>query len=193
VDSAGAPRCFCLGSTFAAGTNVLKLLVGQVLYADEIVLRSADTNEFVKFHLDRGSVSVLGILDEKDHQEGNDSGACVDDELPGIGKLKQRPADRPDKDGSQGKGEDPGSSYLPRGDVRDLGKNSARRLLWLERVPANLCARVRAIVGPELSGHGQVFLCERHPATKRMDELKVPAMSGAWALPRQMPASSSNA
>jgi hypothetical protein len=52
---------------------------------------------------------------------------------------------------------------------------------------------VRAIVGPELSGHGQVFLCERHPATKRMDELKVPAMSGAWALPRQMPASSSNA
>jgi hypothetical protein len=107
-------------------------LVGQVLYADEKVLRSADTNELVQLDLDRGRVAVLGILDEKDHQEGNNSRACVDDELPGIGKLKQRPADRPGKDGSQGKGEDPGSSGFPRGDLRDFGKNSAQRLLRLE-------------------------------------------------------------
>ena len=40
---------------------------------------------YVEFHLDRGAVAVLRVLDQENHQEGDDGRAGVDDELPGVG------------------------------------------------------------------------------------------------------------
>ena len=63
-------------------------------------------------------VSVLGVLYEKHHQEGDNRSRCVHDELPGVGVVKE------------------GSSYGPHDDQQD-GRE--------ERQPGtrNLCASCR--------------------------------------------------
>ena len=53
-----------------------------------------------ELHLQCESVPVLGVLDEKDHQEGDDGCAGVDDKLPPVAVMKQRAGDAPkDHDG----------------------------------------------------------------------------------------------
>jgi hypothetical protein len=42
-------------------------------------------------------------LNKEDHQERHDGCACVDDQLPSIGKAKQRPGYRPDEDNARSK------------------------------------------------------------------------------------------
>jgi hypothetical protein len=37
------------------------------------------SDQFIQFQLYRGAVSVLGVLDEEHHEEGDDSRACIDD------------------------------------------------------------------------------------------------------------------
>lgn len=55
-------------------------------------------DEFIKLHLDGNAVSVLGILNEEDHEEGDDGRSGIDDELPGIAEMKHRTGDQPRKD-----------------------------------------------------------------------------------------------
>ena len=45
-------------------------------------------NEFIEFHLDCFSVSILCVLNQKDHQECDDRGAGVDDQLPGVTEVE---------------------------------------------------------------------------------------------------------
>jgi len=52
-------------------------------------------------------VAVLSVLNQKHHQEGNDRGSGVDDQLPGVGEMKRRPGDGPDRDDEQRAGESP--------------------------------------------------------------------------------------
>ena len=40
-------------------------------------------------------VAVLALLDQEHHQEGDDGGTGVDDELPGVAEVEDRPAGRP--------------------------------------------------------------------------------------------------
>jgi len=49
------------------------------IYADPLVV----------FELQCLSVTVLRVLDDKDHQKRDDRCACVDDELPAIGPVKE--------------------------------------------------------------------------------------------------------
>src|SRR6476620_7897979 len=86
---AGRPYSF-VRSFFGGGTlltfisDVLEFIVGQMLDSDERILRGADAAQLVQLHLDRGAIPVLGILDQKHHQEGDDRRAGIDDQLPGI-------------------------------------------------------------------------------------------------------------
>ena len=48
-------------------------------------------DQFVEFHLDCLGVPTLGVLNEKDHQEGDDRGAGVYDQLPCVAEVKQGP------------------------------------------------------------------------------------------------------
>jgi len=41
-------------------------------------------------------LAILKVLDEEDHQEGNNSGACIDDELPGIREMTYRAKECPE-------------------------------------------------------------------------------------------------
>lgn len=67
----------------------------QMLDTDKIVLRLACPDEFVELCLDCRAVSVLGALNQEDHQECDDGRPGVDDELPCFGEAEDRSADGP--------------------------------------------------------------------------------------------------
>ena len=53
-------------------------------------------DEFVQLQVQRLGVTVLGVLDEENHQEGDDRRTGIDDELPGVREMKERAAGGPD-------------------------------------------------------------------------------------------------
>jgi len=55
-------------------------------------------NQFIQFDMHRFGITVLGILNQEYHQECNDRRSCIDDELPGIAKAKERTGDQPKYD-----------------------------------------------------------------------------------------------
>jgi len=55
-------------------------------------------------------IAVLRVLNEKHHQESNDGGAGIDNELPGIGKMKDGTSARPDHDDQNRDRERPGAA-----------------------------------------------------------------------------------
>ena len=55
-------------------------------------------DQFVEFHLDCFGISVLGVLNEKDHQEGNDRSASIYDQLPRVAEVKEGTRDDPNDD-----------------------------------------------------------------------------------------------
>src|SRR5438477_3079095 len=40
-------------------------------------------------------VPILSVLDQKYHEEGDHRRSCVDDQLPGVGKMKSGPCEDP--------------------------------------------------------------------------------------------------
>jgi len=56
------------------------------------------SDQFVEFLLDCFGVSILGVLNEKDHQEGDDRSASIYDQLPRVAEVEQRTCDDPNDD-----------------------------------------------------------------------------------------------
>jgi hypothetical protein len=46
------------------------------------------SNQFVKFDLNSFCVTILGVLNQKNHQEGDDGRSGIDNKLPGIAEVK---------------------------------------------------------------------------------------------------------
>ena len=61
--------------------------------------RGAGSDQLIKFGLNGCSIAVLGVLDQKHHQEGNDSRSSIDDELPRVRELEERATQRPKDNG----------------------------------------------------------------------------------------------
>src|SRR5260221_11011505 len=55
-------------------------------------------DQLVELEVDRFRVAVLGVLDQEDHQESDDGGAGVDDELPRVGEMEDWAGGGPDDD-----------------------------------------------------------------------------------------------
>src|SRR5262245_61735456 len=92
-----------LGARTIFIVQALQILILHVLDRCETVLGPADRDDqFGKLELDRERVAVLGVLDQKHHQECDDGGRRVDDELPGIAEAEERTRDRPDQNAEQG-------------------------------------------------------------------------------------------
>jgi len=53
-------------------------------------------DELIQLQLNRPGIPVLGILDHEDHEEGDDRGGGVDDELPCVGEVKMGSHGGPD-------------------------------------------------------------------------------------------------
>jgi len=69
--------------------ELFQLLVGKILEIDELIARVFDcSNQFVQFQVNCFGVTILGVLNQKYHQECDNGGSCVDDQLPGIGEMK---------------------------------------------------------------------------------------------------------
>ena len=49
-------------------------------------------------------ISVLCVLNQKNHQKGNDRRAGINDQLPGVVKSPKRATGRPDGDAGDGEG-----------------------------------------------------------------------------------------
>ena len=67
-----------------ASSDFGDLIFGKRFDANECVSSGTNPDQLIELGLNSGSVSVLRILNNKNHQEGNDSGASIDDQLPGI-------------------------------------------------------------------------------------------------------------
>eukprot|EP01037_Dinobryon_pediforme_P014981 gene14980-15119_t len=84
------------------------------------VLVGAD--ELVELELDHPRVPVLRVLQQEHHQEGDDGGAGVDDELPGVGILEIGAADPPQDHDGAGRGEGVRLAELATDPLGEAGK-----------------------------------------------------------------------
>ncbi|MBS1168693.1 MAG: hydrolase, family domain protein [Proteobacteria bacterium] len=94
-------------------------LLIELFDADEFVLGRRGKDQFVELRLQRLAVAILGTLQNEHHQEGNDGGRRVDDELPGFGEGEERSSDRPNEDQRHGNGEG-------RGPARQFGNGGGK-------------------------------------------------------------------
>jgi hypothetical protein len=88
---------------------------GPLLDPDQILPRRGCPNELINLHLQRGAVPVLGILNQKNHQERDDAADGIHDKLPCIGKAEQWPISQPDDDEAACHPERPRSAGSARG------------------------------------------------------------------------------
>jgi hypothetical protein len=58
------------------------------LDANQGMSRGANSDQFIELRLNGGSISVLRVLNDEDHEERNDRRACVDNQLPSVGEMK---------------------------------------------------------------------------------------------------------
>jgi hypothetical protein len=93
-----------------------ELLVRAVLQVDEPRARPLHgPDQLVELDLGGHRVTVLGVLDEEHHEERDDRGTRVDDELPAVGVGEDRPGQPPHDDDGDGDDECPRRSH-PLGD-----------------------------------------------------------------------------
>jgi len=98
----------------------LKLLVRKLLEIDKLIARVFDrTNQFVQFEMHCFSVTVLRVLNQKYHQERDDGRGGVDDELPGVGKMKGRAGNEPNEDHKNSSGKCPCTAEHHGGTARE--------------------------------------------------------------------------
>lgn len=96
--------------------ELLKLLIGKVIVIDEFIARVFDcANEFVQFQMNCFCVAVLRVLNQKNHEKGDDCGGRVNDQLPGIGKMKSGASKEPDEDDKHSSSKCPGAAEHHRG------------------------------------------------------------------------------
>jgi hypothetical protein len=106
-------------STGKAFLQLLDLIFRQILKPHHAVLGVfIRADEFVQLQLNCRGVAVLGVLDQEHHEESDDRGAGVDDELPGIGVAESRAGDRPGRDYDDGPDERVSAPALLRGPLR---------------------------------------------------------------------------
>ena len=84
---------------FVARVHYIELLVAQIFNIHHLISGSVDRmDQLIQFKVDRACVSVLSILNQEDHKKGNDGRTGVDDQLPGVGIMKDRSRRTPHDD-----------------------------------------------------------------------------------------------
>jgi hypothetical protein len=90
------------GKRLVLGADAREFLFRQFFEIEERVVSALHgADQFVQLQLHGGAVSVLGVLDEEDHEKGDDGRPGVDDELPSVAVVEERAADRPDHDNTE--------------------------------------------------------------------------------------------
>jgi hypothetical protein len=66
-----------------------------MLDSDKPISPVGNSDQLIEFRLDGGTVSVLRVLNEENHQKSDDCGRCVDEKLPSLGKTHRGPGNEP--------------------------------------------------------------------------------------------------
>ena len=121
------------GCVFHFFPDPLHFFLGSLLQRNQLVVSLAGgTDQLVEFHLKGGAFAVLGVLDEKHHQEGHNGGARVYDQLPCVRVLKEWAGNRPRRDHKAAESEseraasEPGHRVGNSGEGRQLGSAAWR-------------------------------------------------------------------
>ena len=89
----------------------LQLFIRKVLEIDEFIARVFNrANEFVQFQMNCLSISILGVLNQKYHQESDNGRSGVYDQLPRVGKVKNGATNEPDDNDQQSCSKCPGAA-----------------------------------------------------------------------------------
>lgn len=67
---------------FETGMKLLELFVGEFFDSDELILGLRRPDQLIQLRLHCSAVSILSVLNEKNHEERDDRRSRVDDELP---------------------------------------------------------------------------------------------------------------
>src|SRR5262249_28363903 len=80
-------------------------------------------------------VTVLGVLNQKHHEERDDCRGGIDDQLPGVREMKSRVGDEPNKNYQNGAAKGPGAAKQDGRTLRERPErvsDSAKKIaLWL--------------------------------------------------------------
>jgi hypothetical protein len=88
---------------FELPLEVLQFVVTEIFEIDQAGASPCNpTQQFIQLQVKRFGFTILGVLDEENHQESNDCSARVDHQLPGIGEVEIWAGDAPDYDGQAG-------------------------------------------------------------------------------------------
>jgi hypothetical protein len=75
---------------FIAGPNVVEFVLLKLLQIEQRDVSSLrHAQQFIQLHLHGLAIAILGVLNQEHHQEGDDRGRRVDDELPAVAALSQ--------------------------------------------------------------------------------------------------------
>ena len=113
----------------------LKLLIGKLLEIDEFIARVFNrANEFVQFQMNCLGIAILGVLNQKYHQEGDNGRSGVYDQLPRVGKVKNGAGNEPDDNDQQSCSKCPGAAEhagrTPREDTERV-TDDAKKIAFL--------------------------------------------------------------
>src|SRR5271170_7816957 len=101
---------------FVSCLQFVEFEIAEILNIDHLIPCLVDRpNQFVELQVDGAGVAVLRVLNEEDHQERNDGCACIDHQLPGVRKVKDRTGGGPDYDDHRRAGKSPFRSQPCRG------------------------------------------------------------------------------
>src|SRR5476649_1093584 len=88
-----------------------QFLLVQVVEAQQRVLCIlGHPQQLIDLDMQHIVVAVLRVLNQENHQEGDDGGGCIDDQLPGVVVMKVGPRQRPHEDQYDGNGKSPGTA-----------------------------------------------------------------------------------
>lgn len=100
-----------------------QFVIGEFLKIDKFISRAFDrANDLIEFQMKRFGIAVLRVLNNKYHQKGDDGGACVDNELPCIGKMKDGAGREPDRDNDKRDDKSPGAAKRDGRSVRETAE-----------------------------------------------------------------------
>jgi hypothetical protein len=99
-----------------------------MLNSNKSIFCPAIPNKFVELDLHSGAISVLRILDKKDHQKGHDGRPGVYHQLPGVREMEQWPGNGPANDERESHYERGG----PARELRRVGGKIAKKPMQTE-------------------------------------------------------------
>lgn len=115
--------------------EALKLLIGKLLEIDEFIARVSNrANELVQFQMNCLCIAILGVLNQKYHQEGDNGRSGVYDQLPRVGKVKNGASNEPDDNDQQSCSKCPGAAEHAGGTPREDTKrvtDDAKKIAFL--------------------------------------------------------------